>query len=212
MDRRFFVLFFLIILFSCNNPEGKSFDEKSKIDSVKNEPIVLVKPEAKKSEAFSDSAGPRGVFDMPEILTLCVHDSASLENMPKAFSKAYSTLEKEMKTLKLKSNGAPGSIYFRTDPEKVVFECVFPIEKMPEAQPKNSMVVVLESCYMYIYNYYGPYGDLYLAYDDIRKNLKKNKLVQNGPMREFYITDAIKEKDSTKWLTRIMTPVGKIKK
>ena len=55
-------------------------------------------------------------------------------------------------------------------------------------------------------------GKVRVTTPDGDTKLKKNNLVQNGPMREFYVTDAIKEKDSTRWLTRIMTPVGKIKK
>jgi effector-binding domain-containing protein len=205
------IIFCTFVFAACNNQETNAFKEKVKADyaAKKTEDEKIV---PKKFEEFNDNPGPAGIFEMPEMLTLCVHDSASLGNMPIAFARAYRILDEEVKTLKLKQNGAPGSIYFSTDPKKIIFECVYPIEKMPEVQPQKSMVVVLEACHMYIYNYYGPYGDLYLAYDDIRKNLKKNKLGQNGPMREFYITDPNAVKDSTRWLTRIMTPVGRAKK
>lgn len=204
------IILFAVIFSSCNNPEEKFFEEKNKKDSAVKKTTAPEKMLVKKFEEFSENPGGVGVYDMPEMLTLCIHDSASLQNMPKACAKAYRTLDEELKNLKLKVNGAPGSIYFTNNPDKIVFECVYPIEKMPVTQPKKSMVVVLEACYMYMYNYYGPYGDLSIAYNDIRNILKESKLEQNGPMREFYITDPSLEKDSTKWLTRIMTPVGKL--
>ncbi len=205
------IILLQFIVASCNNTDEAALTEKIKIDSAVKQKAAAEKIVPKKFKEFNDQPGSVGVFEMPEMLTLCIHDSATLDNMPRAFAKAYRTLDEELKTLKLKSNGSAGSIYFKTDPKKIVFECVYPIDKMPEIQPKKSMVVVLEACYMFIYNYYGPYADLYLAYDDIRKNLKENKLEQNGPMREFYISDPTIEKDSTKWLTRIMTPVGKVR-
>ena len=206
-----YILFISVLLFSCTNSAEKDFEEKSRIDSISSAEKITGIPTIKKIDEFVANPGPVGVYDVPEMLTLCVHDSAKLADMPEAFSKAYKTLEDELKLLKIKSNGAPGSIYFSSNPDKVVFECVFPIEKMPETQPKKSMVVVLEACYMYMYNYYGPYGNLSNAYEEIKISLKKNNLVQNGPMREFYVTNPNSEKDSTKWLTRILTPVEKSK-
>ena len=205
----FCVISFLV--FSCGNKSNSETAEEIKADSLqkaKADTILSVK----KISEFVANPGPVGVYDVPEMLTLCVRDSAKMENMPETFSKAYATLDEELENLKIKSNGSPGSIYFSSDPKNVVFECVYPIEKMPEIQPKKSVVVVLEACYMYMYNYYGPYAQLSKAYEDIKINLKNNNLVQNGPMREFYITNPNSEKDSTKWLTRILTPVEKNRK
>jgi effector-binding domain-containing protein len=64
---------------------------------------------------------------------------------------------------------------------------------------------------MLIFNFYGPYQHLFSAYDKIRKYLTQTKLVQTGPMREFYLTDPSIEKDEAKWQTRIMVPVVQAK-
>jgi effector-binding domain-containing protein len=61
---------------------------------------------------------------------------------------------------------------------------------------------------MYIYNFYGPYGDLYKSYEAIRESMKQAGLEQVGPMREFYMNASANEPDSSKWLTRIMVPVS----
>lgn len=202
-----------LLLFSCSESEtGTQKDDQAGVaDSVQNRTpdTVAVK---KYSEFNSEKPGGIGVYDVPEMLTLCVHDSADAEHMAAAFARAYTILEKEMKDLKLEANGAPGSLYFNNDPKNFVFECVYPINKIPSRNPKNSRVVVLEATNMYIYNYYGPLSDLYKAYDEIRGNLKTLKLEQSGPMREFYMTGTLAQPDTSKWLTRIMVPVQPLRK
>jgi len=206
MKRSFLYLITFLVFISCRESQDVADAEIKKTDSVKDSvPVEDILP--KKYEEFTEKPGPVGVFAVPEMLTLCVRDSADQNHMAAAFAKAFKTLIEELKTLKLEPNGAPGSLYFNNDPNNFIFECVYPISKMPAKQPKKSKVVVLEAANMYIYNYYGHYGDLYKAYEEIRKNTEKMKLQQSGPMREFYVTDATKEKNSSKWLTRIMVPV-----
>jgi effector-binding domain-containing protein len=78
---------------------------------------------------------------------------------------------------------------------------------MPKLQPKQYKIVVLEASSMLIYNFYGSYKNLFVAYDKMKRYCDKHDLLQSGPMREFYITDPEKEKDQEKWLTRVMLPV-----
>ncbi|MFM7858469.1 MAG: GyrI-like domain-containing protein, partial [Flammeovirgaceae bacterium] len=73
--------------------------------------------------------------------------------------------------------------------------------------PKRSKMVALSAGNMAIYNYYGTYNYLYRGYANLRAYIKQQKFEVDGPMREFYVTDAMLEKDPTKWLTRIMIPV-----
>jgi effector-binding domain-containing protein len=192
---------------SCSDPEQVAAAEK-KTEEAKKDSAKSEVPVPKKFEEFkSDKSGPAGVFEVPEMLTLCVKDSADAAHMAEAFARSYTILQNELKSLNLTPNGAPGSIYYNNDPNNFIFECVYPIGKMPAKNPKKCQVVVLEAANMYIYNYYGPYADLYKAYDVIKKEIKAMGLEQSGPMREFYVTADSDEKDSSKWLTRIMVPV-----
>jgi effector-binding domain-containing protein len=211
--RRVFTIssFYLMMLFSissCSNSDEASFGKKANSESINTaatgDSIILQKP-----EQMNDTKGMVGIFEVPEMLTLCIKDSANEKQLALKYAQAFTTLENELKTLNIKSSGAPGSITYNNDPNNFIFECVYPIGKIPDSQPKNSQVVVLEKSNMLIYNYFGEYAYLHTAYEEIRKIISQNKLVQNGPMREFYITDPSREKDSTKWLTRIMVPVEK---
>jgi effector-binding domain-containing protein len=114
---------------------------------------------------------------------------------------------KDIELMNAKRFGSMGAIYYNNDTANFIFECVVPIEKMPKVKPKNSQVVVLEEGKMLIYNYYGPYQDLFSAYDEIRAYCAKYNLEQVGPLREFYITDATAVPDPKDWLTRIMLPI-----
>jgi effector-binding domain-containing protein len=212
LTRFLFFYFPIVLLCSCGAPEDitesggkKEADTVSVSDS--SEKVV-----AAKYEQFSEAKGGVGVYEVPEMLTLCIRDSADIAGMAAAFAKAYSVLQEEIKKQGLQVNGSPGSIYYNNDPKNFVFECVYPINKVPERQPEKSKVVVLEADNMYIYNYYGTYSNLYMAYEEIRYQLKDRGLAQSGPMREFYVTDAGLVKDTAKWLTRIMVPVKPVKK
>lgn len=195
-----------LFLVACGDPEAAMEKEIVKRDSVHKE-------EAKKSFALkkytqlNDKPGVIGVFEVPEMLTLCRKDSAASKDMAAAFAKNYSYLEKDLEYLNLKSAGSAGSIYYNNDTSNFIFECVYPLTEFPKKKPKKSTVVVLEASPMLIYNHYGEYVDLHLAYDNVKKYLNQNNMVQSGPLREFYISNPVVVKDHSKWLTRIMVPV-----
>ena len=191
---------------SCGDPEKAMLSEQQKKDSL-NHTTQRLNLELRNYNELNDAPGFAGIYFVPEMLTLCVKDSASLNKMAERYAQAFTTLEAELQKLQLKSSGAPGAINYNNDPNNLVFECVYPIDVMPKKQPTKCQVVVLEESNMLVYNYYGTYEALYKGYDKIGQLMKENNLVQSGPMREFYITDPGKVSDSTKWLTRIMVPV-----
>jgi effector-binding domain-containing protein len=209
-----------LIFSSCGDPEAvKAKEEKIQAEKIEAKRDSIVKEnigihvELKKRTELTDAPGIIGVYEVGEMLTLCRKDSASADKMAEAFAKNYALLEADLKLLGIKSEGAPGSIYYNNDQNNLVFECVYPImdSAMPKRKPKNSNIVALEAAPMVVYNHYGPYSELYTAYANIKAYLINNLLVQAGPMREFYLNDPTKVKDPAQWLTRIMVPVMKRK-
>lgn len=201
MKKLFFVLGITIAFVSCKN----SSEEKS--DNSGNSAITTntVAPQA---PAIEETPGIIGVFDIPEILTLSIIDSAKQEDIGFKIGKHYSAIEADIAALGLSTEGMPpGAIYYNNDPKNFIFECIVPINKTPKEQPKNSTIVVLEATKAVIYNYYGPYDKMFNAYAELKTYLEKNKLEQSGPAREFYISDATIEKDPNKWLSKIYIPV-----
>ena len=206
----YLLLVVVATLTSCNSADQEDFSTNpktvttnNKVDSLKNIP--------KDISQFSDKQGVAGIFNVPEMLTISKIDSAPMKDISFKMAKSYSLLQEQLNALDVKIDGSYGCIYYNNDADNFVFECIVPINKMPTKQPKNCKVVVLEADKMLIYNFYGPYQNLFASYDLIRKYLVKNKLEQVGPMREFYITDPTLEKDPLKWLTRIMVPIKEVK-
>ncbi len=208
MKKLFLFLVVAATIVSCSSDEESVNNNKivdiDTIDAVNIEPLHK---KIKSFEHLTNNKGILGVFDVPEMLTILRGDSAPLRNVPKVLANSFALVQKDIDDLKLVVDGAAGAIYYNNDTSNFVFECIIPIKEVPKKQPKHSKIVVLEQDKMLIYNYYGPYYNLYTAYDEIKAYLAKVKMDQSGPMREYYITDPTLEKDESKWLTRIMVPV-----
>lgn len=203
-----FILFAAVtaITFSCGSSDSEAEVKQPNTDSISKTNQELIK-----LATIDSKPGVVGVFDIPEMLTICKMDSAPMKDVSFKVAKAYSVLEEEMNAIKAEIDGMPGMLTYNNDTTNFIFECVLPIKALPKQEPKTTKIVVLEACPMLIYNFYGPYKQLFTAYNAIRKYLADNKLTQNGPMREFYLSDPTVEKDPAKWQTRIMVPVTKSK-
>lgn len=195
-----------VFTFSCSDSENEKALEQLNADSV------LKANQKNIDRAVLDSKpGVVGVMDVGEMLTISKIDSAPMRDVSFKVAKAYSVLEEEMNAVGAVMDGMPGMITYNNDTTNFKFECVLPIKEMPKKQPTKCNIVVLEASKMLIYNYYGPYQQLFTAYDKIRSYTKEKGLVQSGPMREFYLSDPTLEKDPAKWQTRIMVPVNNAK-
>ncbi|MGE0566755.1 MAG: GyrI-like domain-containing protein [Bacteroidia bacterium] len=204
------LLSFVMVFASCSDADEVLSDKATKEDSAVFLPKVLEKgPNAvKEATELNDNKGIIGIYHVPEMLSLTILDSAEYSGIAKKLSANFRKLVEDADLSKAEIDGSGGVIYYNNDPENFIFECVVPIKEMPKKKPKHSQVVVLEEDKMIIYNYYGPYETLNLVYEEVRDYMKLNGLKQSGPMREFYIVDPAIEKDSTKWLTRVMVPVN----
>jgi effector-binding domain-containing protein len=202
------LLFFCFsVLFSCSN----SAEKMAAIEKQKQDSLLAVAEKDKAAldnpSAASEKEGVIGVFDVPEMLCLSILDSATQNDVGNKRAKDYGILEEEVKNIGAELDGSPGAIFYNNDPKNFKFECIFLIKEMPPKESKKCKIVALEASKMVIYNYFGSYQNLIDGYNAIRSYCKENNLTQSGPMREFYITDPLLEKDSKKWLTRIMLPV-----
>lgn len=157
-----------------------------------------------------NTPGLQGVFDVPEMLSLCRLDSGSSANIASKVVEGYNLIEQEMNLIGTSAGGPQGMIYYSTDPGNFKFETVRLISNMPTKTPKTCQIVVLEASYMLVYNYIGPYEDTYKVYEVIRKYMNDNYLEQTGPTREFY-PPAPPDAEPSQLLTRILVPVKKAK-
>jgi effector-binding domain-containing protein/predicted small secreted protein len=181
------------VLVACNQPSGQGSDEKSELLSD--------------SLLRKQKNGYQGIFNVPEMLCMSRMDSGSIKDLPQKIADNFKILEQELITTDTEHDGAAGKISYNNDTNNFVFESLVLIKKIPVKQPVKTKIVVLEAAQMLIYDYYGPYEDLYQAYNTIRKIIELERCTQVGPMREFYLSQVV-ENSSDKH-TRIMVPVGR---
>ena len=207
------VLFFGVT--SCTQ-ENKNDEEKEAADknAMPLTEVVITDTTSFKNDVLGYANTPEvvGVFDVPEMLVLSIIDSANSKEMSDKLVRNYALLEEDLNTIHAEMNGPIGMLTYNNNVDNFVFESVLFIKKMPKVQPKRSKIVVLEASKMLVFNFYGSYANLFSAYDKIKRYCDKNDLIQTGTMREFYLTDPDKEKDTSKWLTRIMLPVISMRK
>jgi hypothetical protein len=159
---------------------------------------------------YSNVAGIAGVYNVKPMLALCRMDSASLDTLAQRVSYTYGVLTREAERLRSEVLYA-GQLSYNNDPENFKFECVYLIKNVPGRRSDSAKAVLLEPASMLMFNHYGTYGSLYQSYEKIRNYCKESNLSVAGAMREFYITDPVTERDTSRWLTKIMVPVAQKK-
>lgn len=201
------VLYLLLaigLLTSCSSPTMKENEQDAKQDSLSKEAAKRVYTYQLN---YGSAPGIIGVREVPEMLALCLLDSAKLKDMSAKVEEVYGFLQKDLADLDSNYTSIAGQIVYNNDSLNFKFECFQLINRAPEQQPKYSNVVILEAEQMLVYNYFGLYQNLPKAYLEVISYVKQNKLKQVGPFREYYVTDPTKEPDAKKWLTVIMLPV-----
>ncbi len=201
---------FSFVIFGCTPSEDKS-EDSTEIPAPTQQEQTINREFLRFNREVNapDAIGVRGVYSVPEMLSLVIQDSAPAHLVAKHRAQAYAAIEEDIKTIGAQIDGSPGSIYYNNDPNNFKFECLMLIREMPKQSPKNSKVVVLESSSMLVYNHKGSFRNLHEAYAKIKHYNDSCELEQSGPMREFYIVSPMDTPDSTLWLTRIMVPVLK---
>jgi effector-binding domain-containing protein len=201
-----------ILVVACSPKNNTEIEKTPALVPFKETKITDTTTFANNIQNYDGRVGVAGVFDVPEMLVMSLLDSAAKNDLANLTVKNYAILEKEMTEVGAELNGPIGVISYNNDLENFVFESVVCIKRMPKKQPKQSKIVVLEASKMLVFNFYGPYQNLFSAYNKIETYCKKNDLIQSGPIREFYMTDPAKENNPEKWLTRIFLPVISMRK
>jgi effector-binding domain-containing protein len=209
-NKSVFALVILALCFACNQavPTSSETVKKDSTNVVEQKEVFPVWQDS----IADNTKGIIGVFEVPEILSLCKLDSAPMQDVSKKIIKNFSLLEKDLQEIGCKLGPYQGIIYYNNDPANFKFECFLCIKNTPSKKPKYSQPVILESSKMLIYNYYGPYENIASIYPEIKQYSVENKFVQIGQMRELYPISQSAENDPNKRLTRIMVPVVRVVK
>lgn len=186
---------FALLLAACGGPEKNDLKKVGAFPVFDEHAVAITKP------------GFAGIFFVDPEPVISIYDSASVSHLAERVAQCYMALDEEMKNIGAEASGSLGQMMYNNDTSNFRFECFCPIKSMPKVQPRRGKIVMMEEGDMIVYNHYGPYQNLHVAYDSIKKLLIEKNIVAAGAMREFYITDPTRENDPQKWLTRVMLPV-----
>jgi effector-binding domain-containing protein len=199
--RSFFVIA-AVALWSCGSEPKAGRDDAGAS-------IADTKQFANNLRSISPTPGVVGLYDVPEMLCLSIMDSGSVSQLQAKIQQCYTRIEEDIVSTGSQRNGPYGQISYSNDTSNFKFECFALIRELPKTQPKWSRLVVLEADHMLLYNYYGPYQMLYAGYGELGQFAEKENLRQSGPLREYYYTSPLLEKDPSKLRTILMMPVRK---
>lgn len=160
----------------CENPLSAGSNESYEINEMDFNPMVYI---AQKGEVSFNEIGKFYNTHLPALYT--------------AVSQAG-----------IKPLGAPTGLYFKWDEKNHKTEMAAAIPVSEEAKvEKYEKIKIPGSKALYI-NYYGPYENMEKAHYAMDKYMKEKDLKPNELVIEEYITDPVKEADTSKWLTKII--------
>lgn len=147
-------------------------------------------------------------MDFPGRTYLGVREQTTHEEVAKStfFADRFGRILTLLNQSKMQPAGSPAGIYYTWDMEKKTTDMVAAI-------PLNSGTAVAGGAFKtfevpaskaLVVDYYGNYNNFAAAHEAIGAYINANGLVEKPPVIEEYITDPMSEKDTAKWLTKII--------
>ncbi len=108
-----------------------------------------------------------------------------------------------------KANASPGTasgLFYKWDTQNQLTDlaAAFPVSDGTTIADTSIKIINIPASKALYVNYYGAYDKIFDAYNGINKYLVANTLKQKTPSLEQYISGPQNEKDTTKWLTKII--------
>ncbi|MBK9015621.1 MAG: GyrI-like domain-containing protein [Saprospiraceae bacterium] len=107
---------------------------------------------------------------------------------------------------KMQPAGSPAGVYYTWDVENKTTDMAvaIPVGKGTAVAGAGLKTFEVPASKALVVDYYGPYDNFEAAHEAIGTYLKAKGLKEKPPVIEEYVTDPMTEKDSTKWLTKII--------
>ena len=138
-----------------------------------------------------------------------IGDSTTVDQLGAFFGKNFPLLDKVTGNKKTKEAPMPLAIYYGFVPDKKFYTvaaiCV------DDSTLKVKHPFQLKKLYRgkaLCVNYFGAYEKTAQAYMDIEQYIKEKKYTPGDHVWEYYVTDPMIEKDTSKWQTDIYYPIG----
>ncbi|MBI1226108.1 MAG: hypothetical protein GC192_12805 [Bacteroidetes bacterium] len=164
--------------------------------------------EKKAAETPATSKYEVRTMDFPGHVYIGIREQTTQEEVMKSsfFSDRFGKIMTLLKKSKIEQVGSPSGVYYIWDTEKKTTDMAvaIPVGSQTAVAGGEIKTFQVPASKAVGVDYYGPYADFAAAHQAIGEYLKANGLKEKAPVIEEYVTDPMTEKDSTKWLTKII--------
>ncbi len=169
---------------------------------------LKVLAEQKATEAPSTGSYEVKPMDFPGITYLGIREKTTQAEVMKhsfweeRFGKIAALMEKS----KMQPSGSPAGVYFTWDEAAKTTDMAvaIPVNKGTAVAGGSLQTFEVPAAKALVVDYVGPYSGIGGAHQALGEYVKANGLKEKAPVIEEYVTGAMTEKDSTKWLTKVI--------
>lgn len=188
------------LFYSMEKQMGKDFEEG--LATLKS--IV----EKKNGTAVNSTAYIVEPMNFPATTFAIIRQRVKWSDISTYYAQHLPIIDSVVKTAQA-SPGTPAGLIYEWDEknQQADIAAAFPVPPKTKIDNAIIQVITMPATKAVFVNYYGAYDKIAAAYTSIDNYLSANKLTQKAPVIEQYITDHSTEKDTSKWLTKIVFPV-----
>ncbi len=148
--------------------------------------------------------------DMSERHFIAIRQTVAFSQMQGFNENSMMQLSKFLASNNLLMDGMPCGLYYNWDEEdkQTDMAAALPVSNPPPSLSNPFTLITLPASRYLVIDYYGDYEGIGDAHDTLGKYIEDNNLNSAPPVYEEYLTDATKETDPSKWLTRIYYPLS----
>ena len=140
---------------------------------------------------------------------LSIRTESSMQEMGQKMGETYGRLMQFVKERYIECAGYPIVIWYNLESDILEYECAISTQNAAEGEDD------IKSIHNYagkavVINHFGSYDKSHESWSKIDTFITEQGLEKNGNPWEEYLTNPIKEPDTTKWLTKLYQPVKSI--
>lgn len=136
---------------------------------------------------------------------LAIRRAIKISKLGDFFMNNFKAVMDGAKSAKAELAGAPAGLYYTWEPDKDMTDvaCAIPVKGDVKA-PAGLSLIAVPAGKAAVIEHVGGYGGLGDAHAAMEAYFKKNNMEQTAPVIEEYVVGESMEKDSAKWVTRIV--------
>lgn len=161
----------------------------------------LAKKRIEEKEYFGYVVKEENVLERYYVMS---RSNMALSEVQKYYTQSLGAIFQKIQDEGLTMKGMPSVLFFKYDQEGGMTDMAAAIPVNEEKQIKDLTSITIPKQAGLVIDYYGEFTNTETAHRAMAAYMKDRNLLNNPPSVEEYVTDPLKEKDPSKWLTKII--------